>query len=242
MTKLFGIHFTNEKLVINRNKKLLPTTCIINCLGQCISENPSDFPNVRFPFTKLVARESQLNHTPTVAQYYEMTEFNPPISKRETEELIQIKYSSTDDWSQDAINQAKAELIKRKIPQREQDKLVNEWDKQYNEYVKAEQLTLESNKTESYKNYEMVLLFLFGPLIFFSWHSYFSRTIFELKRDNCLLKLKQRLIIVSISSIFWILFIGYDIKYGVNESEKKRMEEIEKIDISEWEKKHGYDK
>ena len=171
-----------------------------------------------------------------------MTEFNPPISKRETEELIQIKYSSTDDWSQDAINQAKAELIKRKITQREQDKIVNEWDKQYNEYAKGEQLRLESNKTESYKDYEMALLFLFGPIIFLSWHSYFSRTIFELKRDNCLLKFKQRLIIVSISFIFWFLFISYDMKYGINESENKRMEEIEKIDISDWEKKHGYDK
>jgi hypothetical protein len=30
------------------------------------SENPTDFSNVRFPFTKLVAKQSQHNHSPTV--------------------------------------------------------------------------------------------------------------------------------------------------------------------------------
>jgi len=171
-----------------------------------------------------------------------MTEFKPPISERKTEELIQIKYSSIDDWSQEAINQAKTELIKRKISQREQDKVVNEWDKQYNEYLKVERLKLESNKTESYKPYEMVLLFIFGPIVFMKPYWFNSTTLFELKRENFKLKFKQRLTIFALSFIFWTLFISYDIKYGVNESEKKRMEEIEKIDISEWEKKHGYDK
>jgi len=37
------------------------------------SENPSDFPNVRFPFAKLVARDSQLNHTPTVVKHLKKT-------------------------------------------------------------------------------------------------------------------------------------------------------------------------
>jgi len=40
---------------VGKNKKLATTTCIINCLGLCYSENPADFPNVRFPFAKLVA-------------------------------------------------------------------------------------------------------------------------------------------------------------------------------------------
>jgi len=167
-----------------------------------------------------------------------MIEFNPPISKRETVELIEIKYSSTDDWSQDAINQAKAELIKRKIPQREQDKLVNEWDKQYNEYVKVEQLRLESNKTESYKPIEMILLFLFGPIVFMKPYWFNSTTIFELKRENFKLKFKQRIIIFVLSFISWFFYIQYDFE----KMEQERMEEIEKIDISEWEKKHGYDK
>ena len=167
-----------------------------------------------------------------------MIEFNPPISKRETVELIEIKYSSTDDWSQDAINQAKAELIKRKIPQREQDKLVNEWDKQYNEYVKVEQLRLESNKTESYKPIEMILLFLFGPIVFMKPYWFNSTTIFELKRENFKLKFKQRIIIFVLSFISWFFYIQYDF----DKMEQERMEEIEKIDISEWEKKHGYDK
>ena len=47
-------------------KKRWVTTCIINGSGQCYSENPADFPKVRFPFAILVARDPQLNHTPTV--------------------------------------------------------------------------------------------------------------------------------------------------------------------------------
>ena len=171
-----------------------------------------------------------------------MTEFKPPISTRQTRELIEIKYSSTDEWNQEAINQAKAELIKRKISQREQDKVINEWNEQYNEYLKQEQLRLESNKIESYKPYQMVLLFLFGPIVFMKPYWFNSMTLFDLKRENYKLKFKQRLTIFILSFLVWTLYISYDIKYGVNETEKKRMEEINKIDISEWEKKHGYDK
>ena len=167
-----------------------------------------------------------------------MTEFNPPISERETEELIEIKYSSTDDWNQEAINQAKAELIERKISQREQDKVINEWDKQRNKYLEKEKKRLESNKTESYKPYQIVLLFLFGPIIFFRPYWFGSMTIFELRQENFKLKFKQRLIIFILSFISWFYYIQYDFE----KMEQERMEEIEKIDISDWEKKHGYDK
>ncbi len=40
------------------------------------SENPSDFPKVRFPFVKLVARDSQLNHTPTDGTHSPKANFN----------------------------------------------------------------------------------------------------------------------------------------------------------------------
>ena len=40
-------------------KKKILTMCIIKCWGRCYSENPTDFPKIRFPFAKLVARDSQ---------------------------------------------------------------------------------------------------------------------------------------------------------------------------------------
>lgn len=50
------------------SKKQVITPCIINCLGLCFSENPTDFPKVRFAFTKLVAKHSQLTiHQPLSA-------------------------------------------------------------------------------------------------------------------------------------------------------------------------------
>ena len=170
-----------------------------------------------------------------------MTEFKPPISERETEELIEIAHSTTDEWSQEAITQAKKELSVRKISEFEQYKIIEKWKNEYNEYVqefeKEEKIRLKSNETESYKVHQMILLFIFGPIIFMrpQWYSY--DTIFDLKRENFKLKFKQRIIILSLSFICWFLYIKYDI----DKSEKLRMEEIEKIDISDWEKKHGYD-
>jgi len=55
-----------------------------------------------------------------------MTQFHSPISDRETSELITISNSSTDEWQQEAIDKAKLELDKRKIPQDEREKVIEE--------------------------------------------------------------------------------------------------------------------
>ena len=62
-----------------------------------------------------------------------MTEFTPSISSRETEELIEIKYYPEGNWNAEAISQAKSELIKRKVSQKEQNEILNKWDEQFNE-------------------------------------------------------------------------------------------------------------
>jgi hypothetical protein len=43
MMKLFGVHFTREKLTKKQNKKLLATMAISNCLFSPTSENPRGF-------------------------------------------------------------------------------------------------------------------------------------------------------------------------------------------------------
>jgi len=59
----------------------------------------------------------------------------------------------------------------------------------------------------------------------------------ELKRENFRLKIKQRLIIVGLSCFLWFFYIQSNIK----EMKQKRIDEIESIDISNWENKMGYD-
>ncbi|AOW20177.1 hypothetical protein [Urechidicola croceus] len=163
-----------------------------------------------------------------------MTEFKPPISERETEELIKIKYSTTDKWQQEAINQANKELIKRNVTEKYESEIFQKWQQENEEYFRIIQEKLEKNKTESYKIWEIIVLYLFGPIIFIRGYGYY--TIFNLRRDNYLLKFKQRIIVFILSFISWAIYINYTSK----QSELKRQQEIDKIDITEWEKFHGY--
>jgi len=166
-----------------------------------------------------------------------MTEFSPPIFTRETEELIEIKYSPEGNWNAEAISQAKSELIKRKVSQKEQNEILNKWNEQFNEILKEEELRLKSNKTVGYKTYQIILLFLLGPFDFFNPYHSISMRVSELKRENFRLKTKQRLIIVGLSCFLWFFYIQSNIK----EMKQKRIDEIESIDISNWENKMGYD-
>ena len=166
-----------------------------------------------------------------------MTKFNPPISKRETEELIQIAYSSTEHWQQEAINQAKQELIKRNVTQEQQNEIIAKWNKEADKYLKEETDRLEKNRTESYEVWEMVILFIFGPILFIKPFIFNSHSLFTLRGQNYFLKFKQRIIIFALSFISWFLYMDYSSR----QTEKKRLEAIDKIDISDWKEKHGYD-
>ncbi|NQY06229.1 MAG: hypothetical protein HRT68_08610 [Flavobacteriaceae bacterium] len=151
--------------------------------------------------------------------------------------MIEIAHSSTDHWQQEAIKQAKKELVKRNITQKEQNEVIERWKKEADEYFKKEAERLEKNKTESYEKWEMVVLFLFGPFLFIRPYLFNSHTLFTLRGENYFLKFKQRIIIYGLSFIAWFFYINYSFQ----QSEKKRLEEIEKIDISDWKKKHGYE-
>ncbi|MCF7569378.1 hypothetical protein L3X37_13570 [Sabulilitoribacter arenilitoris] len=166
-----------------------------------------------------------------------MTEFIPPISDRETDELIEIANCKDENiWQKEAIKQAKKELIKRNISQEQQNKISKEKKTIQKLEIEAELQRLENNKTESYTVFEMVILFLFGPLIFFNIFGLSHHTIFTLSSENYFLKLKQRILIFVLSFSAWFIYLNY----SSNKSEEKRLEEIEKIDISDWKKRHGY--
>ncbi|MFD0932114.1 hypothetical protein ACFQ0R_05805 [Psychroflexus salinarum] len=93
--------------------------------------------------------------------------------------------------------------------------------------------SFEKNRTESYSTWEMILIFVFGPLKFFRRYD----DVFTSRKENYFLKFKQRIVILTLGFISWFVLIYITF----NNYEQKRLEEIEKIDISDWKKKHGYE-
>ena len=137
-----------------------------------------------------------------------MTQFTPPISDRETEELIEIANCTDENiWQREATVQAKKELIKRNISQERQNEIIESWNIEAEKYLKEEANRLEKNKTESYTIWQMVQLFLFGPLVFMGKYTVEYHTIFSLRSENYFLKFKQRIIIFILSFIAWFFFI-----------------------------------
>jgi hypothetical protein len=160
-----------------------------------------------------------------------MTEFNPPIETRETLELIAIANGTLDEWQQEAIDKAKDELKNRGISDEYQKKVVDKWIKEIKQSEIAYQSQLDQNKTESYSTLDMIYIFLVAPfLLVGKWTVGLS--LRELKRENYSKKIRQRLLLLIGGIGFWISISVL----SFNLSEKKRLENIDKADISAWEK------
>lgn len=141
-----------------------------------------------------------------------MIEYYPPISSRDTEELVGIANGTTVEWQQEAIDQAKDELIKRKVSREEQDRMLEIWEQEFEqyelEYIKPmeleEQKQLAENLTKSYSIGKMIYIFLVAPFILIGrWDV--DHSLMELKNQNYLKKYQQRLLLLIGGSIFWIL-------------------------------------
>jgi hypothetical protein len=85
-----------------------------------------------------------------------MKVFDPPIEQRETEELIEIANGTTEYWQQDAIELARAELIKRNISREEQDQVIHRWEEYDHKNEIEYQRQLESNAFERYSVKKML--------------------------------------------------------------------------------------
>ena len=166
-----------------------------------------------------------------------MKEFTPPISELEDMKLIDIANSYSSEWQSEAIRQAKLELANRKISINDQSEIIEIWKTAEELRVKEYENQLELNKTESYKLWEMLIIFIFGPIILMR-PNLSKKSLSILKSENYQLKFKQRIILFILSLFAWF-FYG---NYSWTKQEEKRMEKVEKIDISDWEKEYGYDK
>ena len=95
-------------------------------------------------------------------------------------------------------------------------------------FNKAWKKQAERNELERYTLIEKIKIFLFGPYELFK---FFNSGLIELKDFSYKAKFRQRLILLISGTIFWILVI----LGGYHYSEYKKMQEIEKVDITDWE-------
>lgn len=125
-----------------------------------------------------------------------MTQYNPPIETRDTDELILISKSSTDEWQQTAIDIAKEELKMRGLSQTQINTRYTELEKDFNELIETE---LKNASEEDYSVFEKIWMILFWPReLFHGWY---------LKRDGYTLKAKRRSQLILTGLIFYVIMI-----------------------------------
>ncbi len=123
-------------------------------------------------------------------------EFNPPIENRETDELIVISKSSTDDYQAKAIELAKKELDKRKITQTDID---NRYNELFAEHEKVVEQTITEIAAEDYSVFEKIWNVVFWPReLFHGWY---------LRRDGYTLKASNRIKLILIGVALYALII-----------------------------------
>lgn len=158
-------------------------------------------------------------------------EFWPPISTRDTDELIAIANSSTTYWQQEAIDQAKEELIKGQVSNEYQQSLIETWEKENTTLELEYQKQLKLNETDGYTWGEMAGILFASPFILVGrWN--FDLSLIELRKQNYKKKFKQRLILLIIGPFVW----GFFLMITFSSKDEQKIKEAEQIDISEWEK------
>ncbi|MCC6684169.1 MAG: hypothetical protein IT247_03770, partial [Bacteroidia bacterium] len=157
-----------------------------------------------------------------------MTSLFENFEHKDTDELIVIANGTTEDWQQAAIDKAKEVLSNRGIPLNKQLERLSEIKSIIDE---VNQFECNSRKTEDYSIYEKITMVIWWPReILWGW---------GLKRDGYELKAKRRLQLVGVGiALSVLLFCWVDYKYKIDE--EKRIEEINKTDISPLEKDHPY--
>ena len=135
-----------------------------------------------------------------------MSKYYPKISERETDNLIEIANSSTKVWKQEAIIQAKSELIKRNITEKQQDVYFEQKVEEITDYYENEKLKRKAYETEKYNIFEMILIVIISPFILIRQWS----VLYKLKQENYNLKFKQRILLLTLGMIIWSGYFYYE--------------------------------
>lgn len=123
-------------------------------------------------------------------------EFNPPIEIRDTDELIVISKSSTDEYQALAIELAKKELNKRKLS-------LTDIDNRFSEIVAEHELAVEQIMSEiaveDYSLFEKIWIVVFWPKqLLHGWY---------LKKEGYHLKAKNRIKLIIVGVILYAFII-----------------------------------
>lgn len=133
-----------------------------------------------------------------------ITKFIPPIEDKDTDELIAMAHSSTEHWQEEAIKQAKEELIRRNISEEYQNKVISEWEEEARKFQEEWQKQLEENATKRYSTLQQLIIFLASPLILLGKIDY-DQSVTDLKQENFKIKAKQRIIALIVGAIVYFL-------------------------------------
>lgn len=150
------------------------------------------------------------------------------IHKDEVDWLISVYKTSNDEELQ---NESLEKLLNYGLNETEIDerfkKIKTEKD-ELNAFEKAWKRQEERNQFERFTFIEKFKIFLFGPYELFK---FFDSGLTELKELNYKTKFRQRLVLLIAGTIFWILIGVATYQYY----EFKRIQDIEKVDITNWE-------
>jgi hypothetical protein len=136
--------------------------------------------------------------------------FSPPISERETDELIGMANNIPDGyWHEDAVQQARQELEQRKVSAEYEYRLLDRWRQSAEKWKQKEQGKLFKNQFESYPLGDKILIFLTAPVILFRPVARNGESLAELKGGNYTRKYKQRLICLALGTLFWLIVMGW---------------------------------
>ena len=166
------------------------------------------------------------------------------IKTEEVSNLVWIIHSRTNFWENKTKIQARKELKRRKIKSSDINDLLidfnnwsteeeKEWEKIYLETVEYESVYDYNNKF-SFTIFEKFLIIITAPISF--RHRIVEPSLYVLYRDKKTKLLVEKIILLTFGILLWIGIANISFEL----SEKKRMKEIEKIDISDWEKENGY--
>lgn len=125
-------------------------------------------------------------------------EYNPPIKDRDTKVLLSI-IENVNDWKEDAVAQARNELVKRGYSIQNQRNRVNS-QKRYERRV-------SSIKAEAtYSMWSLIALYIFAPFTLLSLNISCD-TFLELKNEGYEKKWKQKLLMTTLGNLTWFVVL-----------------------------------
>ena len=149
-------------------------------------------------------------------------EIDPSIKSYSNEELIAIA-NVPNELPETVIEEAKAELLARGITEIEQNKQLRDWKKQEK---LAEQKEADARAIESYGLYDLFWLAIRWPLTLL--------TDWSLRKEGYIRKYDERLYAIGAGMVIWVILAFYA-NYEFDRLERARQNEINQIDIYEWE-------